>query len=213
LHPRLTSAILAVLLVQAPAAGQAHPHIFIDGGVDFRFDAEGRLAGLQVTWIYDAMTSLLMLDDLGIDGTVPLEAGDRQRLAAYQTSWEAGFDGDSYLRDGDRRIALSGPLDPGSEIRDGKVVITFRRDVEMPFHPGTDTVAEIYEPTYFTAYAITETPRLEGGAEGCRAEVVPFRPSASLRPLLDKLGAVPIDATPDEDLGRLFADKVRLTCD
>ncbi|HMQ92551.1 MAG TPA: DUF1007 family protein [Amaricoccus sp.] len=210
---RLTPAILAALLAQAPAAVEAHPHIFIDGGVGFVFDKQGRLATLEVTWIYDAMTSLLMLDDLGIDGAAPLGSRDRERLAAYQTTWEAGFDGDSFLWDGDRPIALSGPLEPAAEIRDGLVVITFGRTVETPFRPGPETVAEIYDPTYFTAYAVTETPRLEGRADGCHAEVVPFRPTASLRPLLDRLGAVPIDETPDEALGRLFADKVRLTCD
>ena len=213
LRPRLTLSILAALLAPAPAAVEAHPHIFIDGGVDFRFDERGRLATLEVTWIYDAMTSLLMLEDLGIDAAEPLGASDRERLAAYQTTWEAGFDGDSYLWDGERRIGLSGPLEPGAEIRDGLVVITFSREVETPFRPGPGTVTEIYDPSYFTAYAVTDIPRLEGPVDGCRAEVVPFRPTASLQPLLDRLGAVPIDETPDEALGRLFADKVRLACD
>ena len=195
---------MAILLAQA-SPGAAHPHIFID--------ADGRLTELDVTWIYDAMTSLLMLEDLRIDAAAPLAPEDRARLAAYQTEWQPGFDGDSYLIDGDRRIAVSGPLRPDATIEDAKVVITFARNVETPFRPGPETVVEIYDPTYFTAYAVTAPPRLAGAATGCTAEVEHFRPTASLQPLLDQLGAIPADQDPAEDLGRLFAERVHLACD
>jgi len=211
--PRILRLTLAVLLGQAPLPARAHPHVFIDGGVDFLFDADGRLAELQVTWIYDAMSSLLMLEDLGIDAAQPLRPRDRPRLTAYQTEWQPGFDGDSYLLDGERRIGLSGPLDPDADLQDGQVVVTFTRSVETPFRPGPATVAEVYDPTYFTAYTVTAEPKLGGTAEGCRAEVEPFRPTASLLAIQEKLSAVPIDQVPEEDLGRLFADKVHITCD
>jgi ABC-type uncharacterized transport system substrate-binding protein len=206
------AAALVVLLAQAPAA-RAHPHIFIDGGVDLLFDTEGRLAMLEVTWIYDAMTSLVMLEDLGIDAAAPLSAGDRSRLAAYQTEWDPGFAGDSYLLDGPEPAVLSGPLDADADIVDGRVVITFARDVAVPFRPAPEAVVEVYDPTYFTSYAVTESPRLTGSAAGCRAEVVRFEPTAALQPLLDELAAVPIDADPDRALGRTFADRIRVACD
>jgi polyphosphate kinase len=49
--PMALPAILAALLVLAPSAASAHPHVFIDGGVDFMFDGEGRIESLRVTWI------------------------------------------------------------------------------------------------------------------------------------------------------------------
>ncbi len=86
-------ALAAVLTVLAGAGGaRAHPHVFIDGGVDFRFDTAGRLTDLRVTWIFDPLTSLFMLEDLGIaaEGSAPLARNDRARLAAYQTEWIEG---------------------------------------------------------------------------------------------------------------------------
>lgn len=206
------AAALAALLAETPAVS-AHPHIFIDGGVDLLFDGEGRLAVLEVTWVYDAMTSLVMLEDLGIDAAAPLGPRDRGRLAAYQTEWQPGFAGDSYLLDGEDPVVLSGPIDADADIRDGRVVIRFARDVAVPFRPDPEAVVEVYDPTYFTAYAVTDAPRLSGTAAGCRAEVDRFEPTAALQPLLDELSAVPIDAEPDRALGRLFADRIRVSCD
>lgn len=209
---RIGSAPLILLCCASAPAVEAHPHIYIDGGVDFRFDAGGRLTELGITWIYDQMTSLLMLVDLALDPARPLEPADRARLAAYQTEWQPGFDGDSYLRDGDRELVLSGPLRPEARIEGGQVVISFARAVAAPFRPSAATVVEVYDPTYYTAYTVTDAPHLEGGA-GCTARVENFHPTAELQPLLDRLAAIPADADPEEAAGRLLADKVRIACD
>ena len=205
---------VAAALALAPEAA-AHPHVFIDGGVDFLFDAEGRVASLRVTWIYDELNSLFMFEDLGIaaDAPAPLPAADRARLAAWQTDWFPEFEGDSYLWDGDRRIGLSRPRAADAEIRDGRAVISFLRDVEAPFRPGPETVVKIYDPTYFTAYAVTDAPRLEGAAGGCSARVVPFAPTAPLTALQQQLSAIPIDRDPEEEVGALFAERVFVACD
>jgi ABC-type uncharacterized transport system substrate-binding protein len=211
---RPTLALLAALLVLTPAAATAHPHVFIEGGVDFLFDGEGRLESLRVTWIYDPLNSLFMLEDLGLPVDAPeLEPADRARLAAYQTERVEGYDGDSYLWHHGERIGLSGPLAPEAEIRDGQVAIMFRRDVATPFRPDPSTEVQVYDPTYFTAYAITDAPRLEGAPAGCGAEVVPFRPTSDLVILQQQLLDIPIDGDPTGDPGALFAERVRVTCD
>lgn len=208
--------LFAIALAFAPAAALAHPHIYIDGGVNFRFDERGRLAELLVTWIYDPLTSLFMLEELGIDAVADadLTPETRAALAAYQTEWGDEFEGDSYLWDGASRIGLSGPESPDAVLMDGKVAIRFSRTVSPSFRPGPDTVVKIYDPTYFTAYAVTETPKLEGNAVGCAARVIPFEPRGPLMALQRRLSSVPIDAEPeDANVGALFADRVALTCD
>lgn len=42
--------ITAGLGFAVPQAPLAHPHVFVDGGVDFVFDATGKLSALNVTW-------------------------------------------------------------------------------------------------------------------------------------------------------------------
>lgn len=213
----LLAPLLAGALALLAAGAGAHPHIFIDGGVDFRFDDQGRLEALRITWIYDPLNSLFMLEELGLPVDAPIPPADRPRLAAYQTEWIEGFDGDSYLHHDGARIGLSGPLDAEGEVRDGQVVISFLRRVETPFRPDETTVVEVYDPTYFTAYAVTDPPRIEGPAgaptEDCRTEVVPYVPTAPLAALQQRLLEIPIDEEPEGTPGALFAERVRLTCD
>lgn len=208
----LLAGLLAAALSPAPA--RAHPHVFIDGGVDFLFDDAGRLDRLRVTWIYDPLTSLFMMEDLGIDPGAALQPEQRVELAAYQTEWVEGFDGDSYLSHDDAPVGLSGPLAPDAEVRDGKVVIRFERQVEAPFRPDPEAVVSVHDPTYYTAYTVTDAPVLEGAATGCAAEVVPFVATSALSALQTSLWDIPPEETPeDDDIGALFADRIRLTCD
>lgn len=210
-RPLLAAAAAGVLL--APAAAVGHPHVFIDGGVDFVFDPEGRLSELRVTWVYDEMSSLFMFEDLGIDPGKALTAEEETALAAYQTEWIEGFEGDSYLRTDGKAVPLGGPQAPEAEVRDdGRAVIRFNRRVAEPFRPD-DAVVEVYDPTYFTAYTVTDAPALEGSAEGCEASVEPYKPSGPLVALQLSLAEIGVDEDPDDAVGALFADKVRLDCD
>lgn len=207
---------LSLILGLAPGAGWTHPHVFIDGGVDFVFDPQGRLESLRVTWIYDPLTSLFMFEELAIGGAphAPLPPEDRARLAAYQTEWMQGFDGDSYLWHRRARIGLSGPVSPDAEVTDGgRVTISFLRRLETPLRPDASTVVKIYDPSYFTAYLVTDPPDLRNAPDGCSAKVVPFAPSGPLIALQQELRAVPIDADPAEDLGALFAEQVFVSCE
>lgn len=208
----IVALLVAGSLASAPA--RAHPHVFIDGGFDFLFEGSGRLARLRIAWVYDPMTSLFILEDLGINATRPLWPGDRARIAAYDTAWDEGYDGDSYLWDGARRVGLSRPREPDAELRDGRVTITFLRDLDAQFRPGPDTRVDVYDPTYYMASTINYTPRLEGPHGQCRAEVEHFEPTTALAPLRQSLFALSAEETPAQaDVGALFAEKVHLACD
>lgn len=110
-------------------------------------------------------------------------------------------------------MALGGPEAPEAEVRDdGRAVIRFNRRVAEPFRPDA-AVVEVYDPTYFTAYAVTDKPALQGPADGCEASVEPFRATESLMALQLSLSEIGVDEDPAEEVGALFADRVRLECD
>jgi ABC-type uncharacterized transport system substrate-binding protein len=198
-----------------PQAASGHPHVFIDAGVDFLFDPEGRLAHLRVTWLYDHLYTLLLLEDLGIR---PGEGGaitddDRAALAHDQSQWIDGYDGDATLRHGGARIGLSRPIEPQADYRDGQVEIRFLRALETPIRPDDTTVVKLYDPTYFVAYYVEFPPTLEHAPEGCALTIIPFEPSGPLVALQQSLFDLPPDEDPDEPVGHLFADEIRVTCD
>lgn len=216
----LAAAVAACgIAASLPAPAAAHPHVFIDGGVGFVMDAEGHLAALRVTWIYDPLASLFLLEDLGIASMddAALSPDRRAALAAHQTSWIPGFEGDSYLWHDGARVALSGPEDATARIEDGRVMFEFLRRVEAPLRPGADTTVKVYDPTYYTAYAVTEEARIEGFSEGCATTIEPFEPTPLLARLQESLAAIPADVDPlaleNPEIGEKFAEKVHIRCD
>ena len=76
----LSSFCLALLVHPLPL--QSHPHVFVDGGVDFVFDEENLLSALLMTWLYDEFESLYILSSYGmsVNSEGALTEADRQEL-------------------------------------------------------------------------------------------------------------------------------------
>jgi ABC-type uncharacterized transport system substrate-binding protein len=210
---RLIAGGLAIAL-SAPSASHAHPHMFIDTGVDFLFDGDGRLAHLRITWLYDHFSTLLLLEDLdvapGPDGTLDPEAA---ALVAFdQSQWIEGYDGDATLRHAGRRVGLSRPIEPQADYRDGQVEVRFLRALDEPIRPGDDTLVMAYDPTYYVAYILSFESTLEHAPPGCEVRVEEVEPTGPLAALQRSLFELPPDEDPDEPVGHLFADRIYVSC-
>lgn len=212
----LGSASLCAALVAQPLAGAAHPHVFIDGGADFVFQ-DNALTALRVTWAYDEFTTLYYLQEMQVDpeGDLLLTEAERALLLADHTSWDDGFEGDSYLEIDGEDVPLSGPKRGSVRIEDGRLLIAFERELARSIDvTGLRATARLYDPSYFVAYSIAQPPRTEGASHACRATLVPFDPSRDLVRLQATLAQLSREETPEDTrVGALFADEVHLTCD
>jgi ABC-type uncharacterized transport system substrate-binding protein len=195
-------------------AAVAHPHVFIEVQAGFRFDTEGRLVSLEVTWTYDAFTSLMLFDilELDKDGDGQLNDEDRAMIVKGETDWPEGYEGDTYLEANGLPVALTRPVDGSAWMADDRVGLAFDLPLQAPFDPANDLVLRFYDPSFYYAY---EVVALEGALpDGCRTEIIPFEPDAALAELQQKLAALSREETPEqENVGRLFADEVWLRCD
>jgi polyphosphate kinase len=201
----------------APAAA-AHPHVFIDAGVELRLDDQGRLAALRIVWVYDEFTSMLILGDLGLDPGRDdrLEPAEIATLAGFDMQWDEGFAGDTFLVVAGQSAALGPPRDWTADYIGGRIVTTHLRDVAEPPDPAvTPVTVQLYDPTYFTAYTLAGAPLVTGRA-GCVAMV--YGPdigaaTAMLEAALRELEAAGTDVeSAFPAVGAAFADEIRLTC-
>jgi ABC-type uncharacterized transport system substrate-binding protein len=205
--------LVAVLL---PAPALAHPHVFIDTGLTLVLNAEGQLAEIRVTWAYDELYSLLVMEEYGVDDDYDgvLRPEEIVTLNGFDMNWVPGFEGDSYLQSGGMPVALSGPLDPSTVVEDGRVVTTHTRRLETPLDIVAPVSVKAYDPTFYTAYSVSRGVTVEGNA-GCTATVAPANLDAAYT-LLEELLYGPRSAEFDEEnfpeVGEAFADEVRLTC-
>jgi ABC-type uncharacterized transport system substrate-binding protein len=215
---RRLAGLAACLALVAGSAADAHPHVFIDTGLELVFDASGALSGVRVTWSYDEFTSLLVLEDRGLDpdhdGVLTEE--ELAALDGFDMNWDEGWPGDLYLRAGGEEIALSRPLSHDVRFENGRIVTTHLRGLERSVAmDGTEVVLAAYDPTYYVAYALTFPTRFEGRSD-CRGEITPPDLTAANRKLLAAMAELSADETlEDYDLppvGEEFADRLTVTC-
>lgn len=206
---------LALSLLCAAPAG-AHPHIFVDTGLDLRFDAEGRLTEVRIVWAYDEFYSLLITEDRGLDPDYDgvLTEAELADLQGFDMQWTPGFNGDLVISQGDRMLKLSGPMEPTAVYEDARITTTHVRRVEPVQTVGEPIEVRPYDRTYYTAYDITLPVRIEG-AEACRKRIDVPDIQARLNEVSDQLAAMDtiMDDEETPDVGILLASTVVVTCD
>ena len=206
----------------APGTVSAHPHVFIDTGLELVFDDDGALAAVQVVWVYDEFYSLMAVADYGMDPTFSgaLDADERAELAAIYSGWVDGFEGDLFIRHAGRPVALSGPLDTIADLAEGRIVVAFRRALDPRVVPDAEEplVISVHDPSYYTAYTIAVAPLIRGRSD-CRADVIlpdfawaSEQLGAALAEMLAE-GADDFDIEADfPAVGADFAEEVHVTC-
>lgn len=214
--PLARAATAFCMTVAMSTTGGAHPHVFVDGGVDFVFADDTVLEALNVTWLYDEFETLYLLASyemsLQPDGTLAEE--DRLELVRRRSLWPSDFDGSAHLSIDGRAVALDWPTDLDAGLIDGRLQITFTRALTEPVKlQGKTTDVAFYESTYFFAFSITNAPQLIGETAGCDTSVAYFDPDSADKTLLATLAKLSREETPNKDnVGALFADRILVEC-
>jgi ABC-type uncharacterized transport system substrate-binding protein len=208
-----------VLIVGLCAASPAlaHPHVWIDAGIEVILNEQNEATGVRISWTYDDLYSLYVVGDMGLDPDWDgkLTEAEVSRLAGFDMQWDPGFPGDTYALLGGIDQPMSRPKDWTASYAEGKITSTHLRSFAAPVPVGAEPlVVQAYDPGYYVAYAVTG-PALVTGGRGCTARVfVPDLDAAQ-----DALLAALEEYTPDVDLeaafpavGANFAEEVRVTC-
>ena len=139
----------------APLA--AHPHVFIDTQLSLVADDQGQLTHVRVTWEYDALYSLLVTEDMGLDadGDGALTETELATLNGFDMQWVDGFNGDLVLSAEASNIALSGPTEIATQFDNGQITTMHTRALETAIPAGTALTIKPYDATYYTAYDLS----------------------------------------------------------
>jgi ABC-type uncharacterized transport system substrate-binding protein len=210
---KLTPLLLAV--AAGPAA--AHPHVWIDTGIEVILNDRNEATGVRISWTYDDLYSLYVVGDMGLDPDWDgkLTPEEEAKLAGFDMKWDPGFPGDTYALIGGAALDLSRPADWTASYAEGRITSTHLRTFAAPV-PVDDVplILQAYDPGYYVAYSIPSGPVVTGGT-GCTARTfVPDLGEAEQK-LMEALS----EYTPDVDLeaefpavGANFAEEVRVTC-
>ena len=208
---------LAAMLLATVGPVRAHPHVFIDGGIDFVVQDGSVLEALQITWRYDAFESLYVLASEGfsLNENGQLAETARQELVRLRKDLPEEIGGSAHLKVDGEAIDLDWPTELDAQLADGRLELTFTRRLETPV-PLADRNVEVafYESTYFYEFNLTQEPKIFGNGDECAADLIPFNPDLQLAALQATLAKLSREETPEaENVGALFADWILLTCD
>ena len=196
----------------------AHPHVFVDTGLEVIFDDQGRATALRINWTYDEYYSLVIVEERGIDtdydGTATED--EAKALAGFDMQWDASFDGDTYALVAGVGVPLSRPSDWTASYAGGKITSTHLRTFDAPVDVvAVELVVQAYDPSYYSAYAIIGTPLLTGAAASCTVGVFAPDPDAAdaiFQAATDEqAGSADIEST-FPAIGAAYSDEARLTC-
>ncbi|PSU58039.1 DUF1007 domain-containing protein [Photobacterium aphoticum] len=199
----------ALAFCVAPAAW-AHPHSWIDMKTTIEGE-QGMITGFKMVWSFDAMTSAYMLD--GEDMSPDNAQATLQKVAASvleNMKYEHYF---TYFYDGDTPIKYK-VVESGTLSRDrAKLVLQFELPLSKPKPVTRDSLRLlIFEPSYYVDMAwksssdVVLSPDL---ARQCKVDVIAPNPTPEQ---MSYAMSLPADADPDNALGQLFTQTVKLHC-
>jgi ABC-type uncharacterized transport system substrate-binding protein len=205
-----------VALIASPLG--AHPHIFVDVGIEGIVDAKGRLTQVKVTWAYDALFSLLITEDAGLDkdGDAVLTPQEEAQLVGFDANWTRGYNGDLVGQLNGRELTLSRPKSPTAIMREGRIVTTHLRDVAgRPMIAGKVIEFRPFDPTYYTAYDVTMGVRMRG-VDGCEVQMKEPDLNKEMQELQGLLAQLGQEQDSIEmgfpEVGASFATTIVITC-
>ncbi|WP_254444464.1 MULTISPECIES: DUF1007 family protein [unclassified Ruegeria] len=209
-----TKALIAVCL---PLSAAAHPHVFIDTGLELIINETGQLTHVRVTWAYDEFYSLLILEDFRLDNDADgiLTQAETEYLTGFDAQWVEGYNGDLVIARDGVVVPLSGPMEPTATTENGRIVTTHLRAVEGGGVPATGLSAKAFDETYYTYYDMTRPVTVEGGS-ACMIERIDPDIDGQLAQMQAFLLTLDADYDLEENdiplVGENFATEIRLTC-
>ncbi|WP_349295185.1 DUF1007 family protein (plasmid) [Thioclava sp. 'Guangxiensis'] len=205
------------LLMALPQWAEAHPHIFVDASHKLIFDDQGRLTAVRVTWDYDEMFTMLMVEDGKYDtnGDGDVTGDELEAFRLWDANWPPDFGGDLVIHADGKDQALDGPTDWAAEWHDGRAVSIHTVKLETPLDVSKGIVLQNYDPYFYVDYEVTKTPTFEGRND-CKAKIVQPKPHQISAKTAAAIANLPADQTPEQaglpNVGQYFAQTVEITC-
>ena len=205
--------LASLLWLMLPGAALAHPHAWIDIGIELETDESDRVIALRQTWIIDPTYSRYLYEDAmeQFEGATPEEK--LANLASEILDNLAEYDWYTELHADDRRVLGQPEGSATMAMEKRQLHFRFRLLLEEAADPRSHTLRyAVYDPTYFIEilHDPESPPRLELSTGPCRMDILKPRPDPAI---VARALALDFTQTGEADLGRHFAETVTAHCD
>lgn len=203
--------LLALACCLPATTAMAHPHNWIDLGTRLQFDAEERLAAVELDWLFDEFYTAFIAEEFVASGTAPSDF--LREVAAENLANLRPYDYFLDVRQDGERLKLGDVTRFETSLRGERLALTFTIPLAEPVAPGAEGITlAVYDPTYYieVLYAEGTGPVLDGIPEDrCSTFVMPPTPDPEMVSL-----AYALDMTQSagDGLGVHFAEVATVQC-
>lgn len=202
--------LLIAMFSLASLRVSAHPHSWID--IESYIDGSAQqIQGIRMLWKFDPMSSTLLLEGEALEDNKRQATLNRIALELIKNITEAGYFTEVYWNQ--QRVELAGASLGKLNIDGLNVSFSFYLSFKKPLalQQGSLTI-QVFDPSYYVDMAWRSQDKLELASvlqTTCHAQLIEPNPTPEQ---LSYALALPIDAKPDEALGKLFAQQALITC-
>lgn len=208
----LAASLFLALAALAPRPAAAHPHAYADIEVELVVSADGRLAALRQTWVFDDAFSAF---------TIPRPRRGRPANGPDPAALDAArrMVGDLHAhgyftlvqREG-RRLATGKAGELRGEMREGRLAIGFLLPLAEPVELRSAAVSyAVFDPGYYIEMLHRDAAAIAiaGHAAGCATRLVAPAPEPDQ---VARAAALGPSQSGGDSMGEAFAERVFLRC-
>ncbi|WFR94622.1 DUF1007 family protein [Rhizobium tumorigenes] len=211
-----TTLLLAAMLLMAPAAAFAHPHIFVQARLEVVAGDDGNVKELQNVWRFDEVFSSSVLMDFDKNANLKLDPDELTAVGATVRDSLADYDYYVNMSLNGKAIKVNKPDVIHVDYKDGQLLMFFKVSPAEPMPmKGNRLSFGIYDPTLYTSIDFpTDGDLVTMGStfKSCTTKVVRPDPDEVIAENKSSLTDAFFNDPTGTTMSKLFATRIDAQC-
>lgn len=205
---------LAAAAVLLPLSALAHPHVFAEASLEVTVAPDGTVQRLGHVWRFDDLFSSTVLFEFDKNKDLKLDEGELREIADVVYHSLADFDYFQFVTADGKEVGMKAPDHFIATFDDNVLTIMFASAPATPLALHGKIGFGVYDPTFYTAIDFYEDKDLmvDRLPAGCTRAVVRPDPDEAIAQNQQSLTEAFFNDPGGNDLSKLFATRLELTC-
>jgi ABC-type uncharacterized transport system substrate-binding protein len=213
-NSRALIAICAAALTIVTPRASAHPHVFAEARLEVAVGADGVVEELRHVWRFDELFSSTVLLEFDANKNLILDDEEADEVAGVVSESISEFGYFQTISMGGRDIAVKPVEGLKALIQDGQLIIFFAAIPAEPVAIASSPSFGVFDPTFYTAIEFPSEDEmvLDGAPETCSRTMVVPDPDEAIAQNADKLTEAFFDDPTGNDMSKLLATRMEVSC-